>query len=199
MWKKTRENKKDNWFPNTNPYFTQDKIVHSPVATVNSRIFTLACCENMHKTTEACKGLKEMARMVGSRAGEMFMYGIWLQSWLLECYRPDFSVFLAQDQLPSWFVRGPRKLSHERNRNVLIGFQSIGTRDGKWWDVYSTPQSIASTWTVGFEAKASPTWKQSRPKMVPIRLGRPRDPNLCLAPLDSSTSATLGVWAPRKK
>lgn len=71
--------------------------------------------------------------------GDMFMHGIWLQSWLLKFDPLAFSVFLAQGQLPSWFVWGPRKLSHARNRNVLVGFQSIGKRYGKMMRGFFNP------------------------------------------------------------
>lgn len=71
--------------------------------------------------------------------GDMFMHGIWLQSWLLKFDPSAFSVFLAQGQLPSWFVWGPRKLSHARKRNVLVGFQSIGKRYGKMMRGFFNP------------------------------------------------------------
>lgn len=123
--------------------------------------------------------------------GDMFMHGMWLQFWLLKFYRSAFSVFLAQGQLPSWFVWGPRKLSHERNRNVLVGFQSIGKRYGKMMRGVFNP----TVHSIHREAK--------RPKMLPIRMGRPRDPNLGLSPGFSPTwfvhICKCRCHSPRKK
>lgn len=110
--------------------------------------------------------------------------------------------FLAQGQLPSWFVWGPRKLSYAFEIGMCwLDFNPLGKDMGKWWEVFSTPQSIAFT----AKQHASMTCKQSRPKMVPIRMGRPRDPNLGLSPGCSPTwfvhickCRCHGVTAPEK-